>query len=106
MSTYFCGDLIKGKYQFEFGGNTCEKSGFMMPYSGRIKRITVRILGGLYDGFFGEIDEVDGGESRIFIGPGDPPVSLLDERIKNGLFLTGNLFSIILFKDSMNLNID
>ena len=52
VSTYYCGDLINGKYQFAFGGNTCEKSGFMMPYSGRIKRIKVRMLGGLFGVFF------------------------------------------------------
>ena len=104
MSTYYCGDLIKGKYQFAFGGNTCEKSGkFMMPYSGRIKRIKVRILGGIFNCFFGEIDKVDGGRPLILVGSDDLP---FEDREKNGLFLTGNLFSIILFKDSLNLNID
>ena len=52
VSTYHCGDLIKGEYQFTFGGNKCEKSGFLMPYSGRIKRIKVRLIGV----FFGEIE--------------------------------------------------
>ena len=28
VSTYYCGDLIKGEYQFPFGGNTCKFSGF------------------------------------------------------------------------------
>ena len=40
VSTDYCGDLIKGEYQFAFGGNTCEKSGFLMPQSGRIKKIS------------------------------------------------------------------
>ena len=52
VSTYHCGDLIKGEYQFTFGGNKCEKSGLLMPRSVRIKRIKVRLIGGI----FGEID--------------------------------------------------
>ena len=79
---------------------THEKSGFMMPYLGRIKRIKVRILGGLFSGFF---CEVDGGIPGILVGSDDLS---LEDRKKHGLFLTGNLFSIILFKDSINLNID
>ena len=53
--------------------------------------------------FFGEVDEVDGGGPGKVVGPDDLP---LEDRKREGLFLTGNLFSIILFKDSINLNID
>ena len=94
MSTYYCGDLINGEYQFTFGGNKCEKSGFLMPYSGRIKRIKVRLIGV----FFGETEE---GEDKLLIGY---PELSFEEALKDGSFLTGNLFSIILFKGSINPN--
>ena len=38
------GVLIKGKYQFTFGGNKAHNSttGFLVPYSGRIRKIKMR----------------------------------------------------------------
>ena len=38
---HFCGDLRKGEYQFTFGGNIGFKldTGFLVPQSGRIKKI-------------------------------------------------------------------
>ena len=45
VSTYFCGKLIKGEYQFPFGGNACEEAGFLMPHSGRIKKVKLEIFG-------------------------------------------------------------
>ena len=56
----YCGPLRKGEYQFKFGGNSnenCEESiegyedfkgsttGFLMPQSGRIKKIRLEMLG-------------------------------------------------------------
>ena len=39
VPTNFCGDLIKGEYQFAFGGEkACKEAGFLMPHSGRIKK--------------------------------------------------------------------
>ena len=45
VSTYFCGKLIKGEFQFPFGGNACEEAGFLMPQSGRIKKVKLEIFG-------------------------------------------------------------
>ena len=43
----YCGLLRKGEYQFVFGGNITQPSGaacgFLMPHSGRIKKIKVKI---------------------------------------------------------------
>ena len=43
----YCGLLRKGEYQFVFGGNIMLPSGgecgFLMPHSGRIKKIKVKI---------------------------------------------------------------
>ena len=94
VSTYHCSDLIKGEYQFTFGGNKCEKSGFLMPHSGVIKRIKVRLIGGIFG-------EIEGGEERLLIGRGEIP---LEEALKEGSFLVGDLFSIILFKGGINPN--
>ena len=49
VSAYYCGDLINGKYQFTVGrGNiSCDKIGFFIPHSGRIKKIKVGLHGNL-----------------------------------------------------------
>ena len=96
VSTYHCGDLIKGGYQFTFGGNKCKKSGFLIPQSGRIKRIQVRLIGGI----FGEI-EGGGGEESLLLDYGNLP---FEEALLKGSFLVGDLFSIILFKGGINPN--
>ena len=41
------GELIKGEYQFSFGGGAGEKAGFLMPQSGRIKDIKIAFIGKL-----------------------------------------------------------
>ena len=46
-TTNYSGDLIKGEYQFSFGGVAGEKAGFLMPQSGRIKDIKVEFIGEL-----------------------------------------------------------
>ena len=46
-TTNYCGDLIKGEYQFSFGGEAGEKAGFLIPQSGRIKDIKVEFIGEL-----------------------------------------------------------
>ena len=46
-TTNFSGDLIKGEYQFSFGGEAGEKAGFLIPQSGRIKDIKVEFIGEL-----------------------------------------------------------
>ena len=41
----YTGPLISGKYQFTFGGNETKKNaytGFLMPHSGRIKKIKMK----------------------------------------------------------------
>ena len=42
----YCGPLIRGKHQFTFGGNESHNAimGFLIPQSGRIKKIKVRIV--------------------------------------------------------------
>ena len=47
VHTHYYGPLIKGKYQFTFGENEAhpEFSGFLIPRSGRIKKIVVRLEG-------------------------------------------------------------
>ena len=59
-----------------------------MPQSGRIKKIKVRLIGGIFG-------ENEGGEESFLIGRGE--VSF-EESLKKGSFLTGDLFSILLFK--------
>ena len=46
-TTNYSGDLIKGEYQFSFGGEEGEKAGFLIPQSGRIKDIKVEFIGEL-----------------------------------------------------------
>ena len=45
VHTHYYGDLIKGKYQFTFGENETHPAlaGFLIPHSGRIKKITSRV---------------------------------------------------------------
>ena len=47
ITTNYIGDLIKGEYQFSFGGEAGEKAGFLIPQSGRIKDIKVEFIGEL-----------------------------------------------------------
>ena len=47
ITTNYSGDLIKGEYQFSFGGEAGEKAGFLIPQSGRIKDIKVEFIGEL-----------------------------------------------------------
>ena len=56
VHTHYRGDLIKGAYQFTFGGNVSSEldTGFLVPYSGRIKQIraTNSRGGRKYENFF------------------------------------------------------
>ena len=47
VHTHYYGDLIKGKHQFTFGENETYPalSGFLIPHSGRIKKIASRVEG-------------------------------------------------------------
>ena len=72
--TNYCGDLIEGKYQFSFGGSACKETGFLMPHSGRIKKIEVRLNGWLH---------------------GELANDLVSRKVTNGHF-----FSIMLFKEN------
>ena len=47
VTASYQGELIKGEYQFSFGGEAGEKAGFLMPQSGRIKDIKVIFIGEL-----------------------------------------------------------
>ena len=77
VSTNYCGDLIYGEYQFAFGGKTCKEVGFLIPHSGRIKKIKFRMVGGV-EAYYRDVK------------PKDPePI---------GTFVVGELFSIMLFK--------
>ena len=103
VSTYYCGDLIKGEYQFPFGGNTCKFSGFLMPQSGRIKGIQVRFIGKfktIPEGVSEEIRTKLIKEALLEVENEE-----LDRKDPNDfktmvrtLYLNGNLFSIILFE--------
>ena len=103
VSTYYCGDLIKGEYQFPFGGNTCKFSGFLMPQSGRIKRIQVRFIGKFKTLAEGETEEIT--EKLIEEALDEVENEDLDKTdpddfktMLRTLYLNGNLFSIILFE--------
>ena len=103
VSTYYCGDLIKGEYQFPFGGNTCKFSGFLMPQSGSIKGIQVRFIGKfktIPEGVSEEIRTKLIEEALLEVENEE-----LDRKDPNDfktmirtLYLNGNLFSIILFE--------
>ena len=103
VSTYYCGDLIKGEYQFPFGGNTRKFSGFLMPQSGRIKRIEVRFIGKFKTLVEGETEEI----TKKIIEEALDEVENEDldktdpddfKTMLRTLYLNGNLFSIILFE--------
>ena len=99
VSTYYCGDLIKGEYQFAWGGNACKFSGFLMPKAGRIKKIKVRIIGKFKTLHVGVSEEV---EKRLIEDAKEEieDFNEIDNKKTwlNILYLNGNLFSIILFK--------
>ena len=108
VSTYYCGDLIKGEYQFPFGGNTCELSGFLMPQSGRIKKIKVRFIGkfkALPKEASEEAIEILKEEILCEVENLDKNGYVDIETWWNILLLNGNLFSIILFKNLDNIDI-
>ena len=106
VSTYYCGDLIKGEYQFPFGGNTCKFSGFLMPRSGRIKEIELRFIGSFKTIPEGASEEIR--DKLITEAFSEVENEGLDVNNINDfrtmlriLYLNGNLFSIVLFE---NLN--
>ena len=113
VSTYFCGKLIKGEYQFPFGGNVCEEAGFLMPHSGRIKKVKLEIFGKLkkigdygypHDVFHAlgkEIsDEIENVE-ELKKKPTNAKESIIwSNKLFKVLFLGGDLFSIISFKNN------
>ena len=106
VSTYYCGDLIKGEYQFPFGGNTCKFSGFLMPRSGRIKGIELRFIGSFKTIPVGASEEIrDKLKTEAFFeveNEGLDVNNINDFRnMLRILYLNGNLFSIVLFE---NLN--
>ena len=105
VSTYFCGKLIKGEYQFPFGGNACKEAGFLMPQSGRIKKVKLKIFGSFpsanesLEGFFKEVEDIE--------GFGDPKEARESEKWNEWIskvfkivLLGGNLFSIIVLKNN------
>ena len=107
VSTYFCGKLIKGEYQFPFGGNACEEAGFLMPQSGRIKKIKLKIFGLLFQfknpdvkEFEKEIEDIE----EINKGPGEGTAEWNKwmNKVFKALFLGGNLFSIVSFKNNVD----
>ena len=91
VSTYHCGDLIKGEYQFTFRGNKCEKSGFLMPHSGRLKKIKMRLIFKI--GAPDEIIKITSDEINDKI---DEDYSLAD--YWKDFFVLGDIFSLILFE--------
>ena len=104
VSTYYCGDLIKGEYQFPFGGNTCKFSGFLMPQPGRIKRIDMRFIGDIKsipEGVTGEIRKKI--IKEILLEVENEELDLKDrddfKTMIKILYLRGNLFSIVLFEN-------
>ena len=104
VSTYYCGDLIKGEYQFPFGGNTCKFSGFLMPQSGRIKRIEIRFIGNMKaipEGVTEEIRDKLIKEALLEVENEELDISDPDDfkTMLKTLYLNGNLFSIILFEN-------
>ena len=103
VSTYYCGDLIKGEDQFPFGGNTCKFSGFLMPQSGRIKRIEMRFIGNMKaipEGVTEEIRKKLIEEALLEVENEELDISDPDDfkTMLRTLYLNGNLFSIILFE--------
>ena len=115
VSTYYCGSLIKGEYQFPFGGNACEEAGFLMPQSGRIKKVKLEIfgrfkkignfieLGSVADILEKEIsDEIENVEELKKSPETFEELEIWKKKIFKVLFLGGDLFSIISFKNNSN----
>ena len=113
VSTYYCGDLIKGEYQFPFGGNACEDAGFLMPQSGRIKKVKLEIFGkfkkiGNYEDLYEIInilekeflDEVENVEELKKNPDTIEEFNIWRNKLFKVLFLGGDLFSIISFKNN------
>ena len=113
VSTYFCGTLIKGEYQFPFGGNACEEAGFLMPHSGRIKKVKLEIFGKfkkfagygelnhLMDILDAEIaEEVENIEEFKKTPDTVEEYNIWVDKLYKLLFLGGDLFSIISFKNN------
>ena len=113
VSTYFCGTLIKGEYQFPFGGNACEEAGFLMPHSGRIKKVKIEIFGKIkkFAGY-GELnhlmdildaeiaEEVENIEEFKKTPDTVEEYNIWVDKLYKVLYLGGDLFSIILFKNN------
>ena len=76
VSTNYQGDLKKGEYQFPFGGVASRNTGFLIPQSGRIKKVKIRI---------------GSGPRLILISPQDPV-----NPIVSNFFNNENVFSIML----------
>ena len=57
VHTHYYGNLIKGKYQFTFGENEKNPnfSGFLIPHSGRIKKIASKFEGEAYGDLAGSL---------------------------------------------------
>ena len=111
VSTYYCGNLIKGEYQFPFGGNACEEAGFLMPQSGRIKKVKLEIFGKLQtlcdfgDGDISEkefFDEIKNIEELKKQPETFEELKIFKSKLFKVLFLGGDLFSIISFKNNGN----
>ena len=115
VSTYYCGSLIKGEYQFPFGGNACEEAGFLMPQSGRIKKVKLEIfgrfkkignfieLGSVADILEKEIsDEIENVEELKKSPETFEELEIWKKIFFKVLFLGGDLFSIISFKNNSN----
>ena len=113
VSTYYCGDLIKGEYQFPFGGNACEDAGFLMPQSGRIKKVKLEIFGkfkriGNYEDLHDIshilekefLDEVENVEELKKNPNTIEEFNIWRNKLFKVLFLGGDLFSIISFKNN------
>ena len=111
VSTYYCGNLIKGEYQFPFGGNACEEAGFLMPQSGRIKKVKLEIFGKLQtlrdfgDGDISEkefFDEIKNIEELKKQPETFEELEIFKSKLFKVLFLGGDLFSIISLKNNSN----
>ena len=110
VSTYFCGKLIKGEYQFPFGGNACEEAGFLMPQSGRIKKVKLEIFGKFKRYLTGGsdilekefLDEIENIEELKKPPETFEELEIFESKLFKVLFLGGDLFSIMSFKNNSN----
>ena len=108
VTTNYSGELIKGEYQFSFGGKTSEKAGFLIPQSGLIKDIKVEFIGNLQytrspitnEGWRNPVKEFQ----RIWREEYGKEITEeyiktdeFDKELKNYYF-SGNLFSFIKFE--------